>query len=112
MKKLINIHTILACCMVLVVASCKKDFMDRYPQTSVPPDLFFKSEEDLSLYINGLLTIPGRDQYLEDQGTDDKATTGAVEVKSIMTGNPSSQNITSGWSWGRLRNINYFLDNY
>ncbi len=29
-----------------------------------------------------------------------------------MTGNPSSQNITSGWSWSRLRDINYFLDNY
>lgn len=111
MKKFINIHTVLAC-MVLLGASCKKDFMDRYPQTSVPPELFFKSEEDLSLYVNGLLTIPGRGMYLEDQDTDDKATTGAMEIKSIMTGNPSSQNITSGWSWGRLRNINYFLDNY
>lgn len=112
MKKLINIHILFTCCMVLLTASCKKGFMDRYPQTSVPPELFFKSEEDLSLYINGLLTIPGRGQYLEDQGTDDKATTGAVEIKSIMTGNPSSQNITSGWTWSRLRNINYFLDNY
>ncbi|MBN8786352.1 MAG: RagB/SusD family nutrient uptake outer membrane protein [Terrimonas sp.] len=110
MKKFININIIITCILLLV--SCKKDFMDRYPQTSVPPDLFFKSEEDLSLYINGLLTIPGRDNYLSDQDTDDKATTGAVEIKSIMTGNPSSQNITSGWSWGRLRNINYFLDNY
>lgn len=111
MKKLINISTILTCMMLLFV-SCKKDFMDRYPQTSVPPELFFKSEEDLSLYINGLLTIPGRGNYLSDQDTDDKATTGAVEIKSIMTGNPSSQNITSGWTWGRLRDINYFLDNY
>ncbi|MGN6492283.1 MAG: RagB/SusD family nutrient uptake outer membrane protein [Agriterribacter sp.] len=111
MKKFINIHTILAC-LLLLAASCKKGFMDRYPQTSVPPELFFKSEEDLALYINGLLTIPGRDSYLSDQDTDDKATTGAVEIKSIMTGNPSSQNITSGWSWTRLRDINYFLDNY
>ncbi|MGN6436785.1 MAG: RagB/SusD family nutrient uptake outer membrane protein [Agriterribacter sp.] len=111
MKKFINIHTILAC-LLLLTASCKKGFMDRYPQTSVPPELFFKSEEDLALYINGLLTIPGRDNYLSDQDTDDKATTGAVEIKSIMTGNPSSQNITSGWSWTRLRDINYFLDNY
>ncbi|MFT3749877.1 MAG: RagB/SusD family nutrient uptake outer membrane protein [Agriterribacter sp.] len=110
MKKFININIIITC--ILLLASCKKDFMDRYPQTSVPPDLFFKSEEDLSLYINGLLTIPGRGSYLSDQDTDDKATTGAVEIKSIMTGNPSSQNITSGWSWSRLRNINYFLDNY
>ena len=111
MKKLINIHILLAC-MVLLAASCKKDFMDRYPQTEVPPELFFKSEEDLSLYINGLLTIPGRGNYLSDQDTDDKATTGAMEIKSIMTGTPTSQTITSGWTWGRLRNINYFLDNY
>lgn len=111
MKKFINIYTLLAC-MVLLATSCKKDFMDRYPQTEVPPELFFKSEEDLSLYINGLLTIPGRDTYLSDQNTDDKATTAAVEIKSIMTGSPSSQTLTSGWSWGRLRNINYFLDNY
>ncbi|MFT3702639.1 MAG: RagB/SusD family nutrient uptake outer membrane protein [Agriterribacter sp.] len=111
MKKFINQYIFLIC-VISVFASCKKDFMDRYPQTSVPPELFFKSEEDLSLYINGLLTIPGRENYLEDQDTDDKATTGAMEIKSIMTGNPSSQNITSGWTWSRLRDVNYFLDNY
>lgn len=111
MKKFINEYIFLVC-MIAVTVSCKKDFMDRYPQDSVPPEVFFKSEEDLALYVNGLLTIPGRDSYLSDQDTDDKATTGALEIKSIMTGNPSSQNITSGWSWSRLRDINYFLDNY
>jgi hypothetical protein len=29
-----------------------------------------------------------------------------------MTGSPSSQTVTGGWDWSRLRNINYFLDNY
>ncbi|RYZ16979.1 MAG: RagB/SusD family nutrient uptake outer membrane protein, partial [Sphingobacteriales bacterium] len=103
---------ILAVLLLAGLASCKKDFMDRFPQTSIPPDLFFNTEEDLSLYINGLLTMPGRGQYLGDQDTDDKATTGAVEVKSLISGSPSSQTITSGWSWSRLRNINYFLQNY
>lgn len=98
--------------VTMITASCKKDFLDRYPQTSIPPDLFFKTEEDLNLYTTGLLTMRGRGSYLADQDTDDKATTGAVEVKSIMTGSPSSQTITDGWSWTRLRNINYFLDNY
>lgn len=111
MKKFINQYIFLICVMA-VAASCKKDFMDRYPQDSVPPEIFFKSEEDLALYVNGLLTIPGRGNYLSDQDTDDKATTGAMEIKSIMTGNPSSQNITTGWSWSRLRDVNYFLDNY
>lgn len=98
--------------MLIAAASCKKNFLDRFPQTAIPPDLFFKSEEDLSIYINGLISLPGRGSYVSDQNTDDKATTGAQEIKSMMTGTPNSQNITGGWSWSRLRNINYFLQNY
>lgn len=85
--------------------------MDRYPQTSIAPEEFFKTEQDLELYVNGLLSLPGMFQYQADQSSDNLATTGAVEVKSIMTGTPNSQNITNGWDWGRLRNINYFLEN-
>jgi len=95
-----------------VFASCKKDFLDRYPQTSIAPQLFFKSEQDLSLYVNGLLDLPGKDNYLADQSSDNLATTGSIEIKNIMTGSPSSKTITGGWNWSRLRNINYFLDNY
>ncbi|GAB3004977.1 RagB/SusD family nutrient uptake outer membrane protein [Cyclobacterium sediminis] len=85
--------------------------MDRYPQTSIAPEEFFKTEQDLELYINGLLSLPGMFEYQADQSSDNLATTGAVEVKSVMTGTPNSQNITGGWNWGRLRNINYFLEN-
>lgn len=93
-------------------SSCQEDFMDRYPQTSVAPEEFFKTEEDLALYVNGLLAMPGMGNYLADQSSDNMATTGAIEIKNIMTGTPSSQTITGGWDWARLRNINYFLDNY
>jgi len=111
MKKSI-LYIIIAAMMLIAATSCKKNFMDRFPQTSIPPDLFFKSENDLSIYINGLLSLPGRGSYVSDQNTDDKATTGAMEIKSMMTGTPNSQNITGGWNWSRLRNINYFLQNY
>ncbi|WP_200980157.1 RagB/SusD family nutrient uptake outer membrane protein [Echinicola sp. 20G] len=97
---------------LLALGSCDEDFMDRYPQTSVAPEEFFKSEEDLELYVNGLLSLSGSGSYLSDQSSDNMATTGAIEIKNIMTGDPSSQTITGGWNWGRLRNINYFLDNY
>tara|TARA_R110000868_G_scaffold11200_2_gene54765 strand:- start:72692 stop:74512 length:1821 start_codon:yes stop_codon:yes gene_type:complete len=93
------------------ITGCNEDFMDRYPQTSIAPEEFFKTEQDLELYVNGLLSLPGMFQYQADQSSDNLATTGAVEVKSIMTGTPNSQNITNGWDWGRLRNINYFLEN-
>ncbi|TDE11571.1 RagB/SusD family nutrient uptake outer membrane protein [Dyadobacter psychrotolerans] len=86
--------------------------LNRFPQTSISPELFFNTEEDLSLYINGLLSLPDRNSYLNDQSTDNAATTGAVEMKTIMVGTPTAQNINSGWDWGRLRNINYFLNNY
>ncbi|WP_257670658.1 RagB/SusD family nutrient uptake outer membrane protein [Parapedobacter tibetensis] len=92
--------------------SCQKDFLDRYPQTSITPDVFFNTEEDLALYINGMLSMSNHGMYLTDQSTDNLATTAAVEMKNIMTGSPSSQTITGGWDWGRLRTINYFLENY
>ncbi|REG92042.1 RagB/SusD family nutrient uptake outer membrane protein [Algoriphagus antarcticus] len=97
---------------VLAITSCNDDFLDRYPQTAVAPEEFFKSEEDLELYVNGLLTMPGTGSYQADQSSDNMATTGAIEIKNIMTGSPSSQTLTGGWNWGTLRNINYFLDNF
>lgn len=96
---------------VIWFASCDDEFMDRYPQTSISPEEFFKTEEDLRLYVNGLLSLPGMFEYQADQSSDNMATTGAIEIKSMMTGSPSSQNITGGWNWARLRNINYFLEN-
>ncbi|GGG74460.1 hypothetical protein GCM10007415_02430 [Parapedobacter pyrenivorans] len=95
-----------------MTVSCEKDFLDRYPQTSITPEVFFNTEEDLALYANGLLSLSSHGMYISDQSTDNLATTAAVEVKNIMTGNPSSQNVSGGWSWGRLRTINYFLENY
>ena len=104
-------YYILAGALVTTTA-CKKDFLDRYPQTTISPELFFKSEKDLSLYVNGLQSQAGTGSFLGDQSTDNTATTGAVEIKNIMTGSPSSRTLTDGWNWDRLRNINYFLENY
>ncbi|WP_293785390.1 RagB/SusD family nutrient uptake outer membrane protein [uncultured Pedobacter sp.] len=108
MKKYIYIVFIAVAGML---AACKKAGLDRFPQTSVSPGLFFNTESDLSLYINGLLSQPDRSTYLNDQSTDNVSTTAAVEIKNIMGGNATAQNITTGWSWSRLRNINYFLEN-
>ncbi|RZM10442.1 MAG: RagB/SusD family nutrient uptake outer membrane protein, partial [Pedobacter sp.] len=94
------------------MSACKKGNLDRFPQTTVSPNLFFNSEEDLSLYVNGLLSQPDRNSYLNDQSSDNVATTAAVEIKNIMGGNANAQNITGGWGWSRLRDINYFLENY
>jgi hypothetical protein len=98
--------------VMVISASCKKDFLDRYPQDAISPELFFKTEEDLALYVNGFLNLATTGEYLEDQNSDNAATTAAVEIKNIMIGSPSSQTITDGWTWNKLRDVNYFLDNY
>jgi len=110
-----NIKNSISCLLISIALgatlSCQKGFLDRYPQNAIAPSQFFNTEQDLSLYINGLLSLPGTGTYLSDQSSDNLATTGAIELKTIMEGTPTAQNITGGWSWGRLRDINYFLDN-
>lgn len=108
MKK--HTYLILSSLLAIGLSACEK--LDRFPQTQVSPELFFNTEEDLALYVNGLIEFPDRSSYHNDQNTDNAATTGAVEMKTIMTGTPNAQNITSGWDWSRLRNVNYFLENY
>ncbi|MGX5857629.1 RagB/SusD family nutrient uptake outer membrane protein [Dyadobacter jiangsuensis] len=104
---------ILLLALLTGASACNDDFLEKLPQTSISPEVFFANEGDLALYVNGLLSMPDMyGTYLNDQSTDNAATTGAVEMKVVMTGSPSSQTITGGWDWGRLRNINYFLDNY
>ncbi len=98
--------------VAIAFTACKKSDLDRFPQTSISPNLFFNSENDLSSYVNGLLSMPDRYSYLNDQSSDNVSTTANLEVKNVMIGNATAQNITSGWDWGRLRDINYFLENY
>src|SRR4051812_3005910 len=89
--------------VAVTFSACKKDALDRFPQTAISPNLFFNTENDLSLYVNGLLSLPDRNSYLNDQSSDNVATTANVEVKNVLAGTTNAQNITSGWDWGRLR---------
>jgi hypothetical protein len=110
MKKYIIIVCIISC-----IASCKKDYLDRFPQTVVSPQLFFKTQNDLDLYINGLLSLPGSDGIYvngDDATTDDYGNISTFTLASVMQGTINANNVPNYWSWGRLRNINYFLDNY
>lgn len=94
-----------------MLPSCNDDFLDRAPETSIGKENFFNSEADLNLYINNLYNFPGWGLFIDDLATDNSATTGNLEIKSIMTGSPSSSTVTGGWNWGALRTINFFLDN-
>jgi hypothetical protein len=106
-----NIYILLVITCILAVG-CNDDYLDTAPQDQLAKENFFNSESDLQLYINGIHYVSSDGIYDGDQGTDNTATTGAVEIKNMMLGDPSAENISSGWSWGYLRSINFFLENY
>lgn len=108
MKKI----TLAFCLTLLIISACDDDFLERYPQTSTSKENFFNSEEDLATYIYGLYNFPGVGIYMADNSTDNAATTGATEIKVMMTGSPSPATITGGWEWEDLRSINFFLENF
>ncbi|MBE9586592.1 RagB/SusD family nutrient uptake outer membrane protein [Mucilaginibacter sp. JRF] len=94
------------------LSACKKDFLDRQNQSNIGEGNYFNSEEDLKMYLNSLYNFPGFGIYNDDRSTDNAPTTGAVEVKTMMVGNPTASTIVSGWNWEQLRSANYFLENF
>lgn len=111
MKKILSIFSI---AFIVLLSACNDEYMDRFPETSIGTENFFKSEEDLKMFLYNLYSFPGINGYGDDGylTTDNAANTGSTELKNIMlSSNPSSATITGGWSWGTLRNINLFLEN-
>lgn len=110
MKSIYNL--LLSFTFIVMAASFNDEFLERSPQTSIGADDFFNTEEDLAMYIYNLYDFPGYELYLSDRATDNAATTGNTELKTMMTTHPSSATITGGWDWQQLRTVNFFLENF
>ncbi len=106
-----NIFKLSLTMVLAILSSCEDDFLERLPETEIAVDNFFNTEEDLAIYVNGLYDFPGFGIYFNDEATDNAATTGNREIKTIMTTAANSTTITGGWDWEELRDINLFLEN-
>jgi len=100
--------------IVLTFQACNDDFMDRFPQTEIGKENFFNTREDLQIYINGLINWEnfGWSDGIFIEASDDAHSTGNIEWRTIMQQPTSSATITRGWNWERLREINFFLENF
>jgi hypothetical protein len=103
-------------CMALIFSavSCEK-FFDRAPEDSFASSAFFRSEDDLALYANGLINtgMPGVAGIArgEDLYTDLCGTRASKELYYEDFWSPERG---SGWAagnWGFLRQVNYMLEN-
>ncbi len=110
--KIITLSLILL--FTALLPSCNDDFMDRFPKTEIGRENFFNTRDDLQMYLNSLInwTNFGWSSGIFIEASDDAYTTGTAEFRTIMTQPTSSATITAGWNWGRLRDINFFLENF
>lgn len=107
MKK--NINYLLGCLFAVVVLnSCE---LNELPQSTASKVAIFESVNGLELYSNSfyeMLPSPYDGVFMIDDNSDLIARNG---VDSRFMPNALSPTTSSGWSWGNLRNINYFLEN-
>lgn len=110
-----NIIKVCTVCMIGIgMASCNDSFMDRFPIAEISPENSFKSAQDLELYTNGLYeNLPKINDIVRGDNTSDNILYSNVpmEQRSAERDIPSEAG-SSGWSWGALRKINIFFDNY
>lgn len=106
-------HTFkIACLFILILSSCNNDFMDRFPETSISPEAFFKTTKDLELYTNTYYEYvsPSFFDYISDNCVSYAETS---SYNDLIRGSITPQTVT-GWgkdTWGRLRRFNFFLEN-
>lgn len=103
--------------ITIAMTACKKDFLQRDPQTEITKGQFFQSPSDLETYSNGFY------QFLKpsysDLNSDNIANYNANgEVDLMVRGGLSAANMANFdkdlWAkadWGKLRRINFMLDN-
>ncbi len=86
--------------MALALSSCD---LDQMPQSQLNPENSFRTENELKLYINGLLTqMSGSTSETADNGV-------RLTLPDYMTGLRSSTISAGSWSWGNLRSVNIFF---
>lgn len=102
MKK--NITALMLAAFAISIASCD---LAEQPKAKAGRDMIFGSETGLKNYTNSFYNLlPDYDEAHKINSTMDNAAknaTGTYEVGAYTT------NTSTSWSWGDIRNVNYFL---
>lgn len=101
---------IFALAAIALITSCNEDYLNKEPLSELSPSAFFNRGADLELFTNSFYPMfPGTSTYNGDNATDNIIQSGPT---SLQAGNRSVPASDGGWSWGYLRDINYFLAHY
>lgn len=96
---------------VVLLSACNKDFLDRRPLDQVGSSDYFRSPKDLETYLNQFYTnssFPVIPAFGLDYNSDNAV---ATNFSDRLAGTRTLDN-AGAISFGRVRSINYFFDNY
>jgi hypothetical protein len=89
-----------------VICSCS---LKEVPKADVDKSAIFNSEQGLKIYSNSFYNAFPSSGILHDGGSSYYLFTNGIP--NIVTPNGLDADNAGGWSWGQLRNINFFIDN-
>lgn len=92
----------------LGLSACNK--LDQEPESTATKSAVFGNEAGLKLYTNSFYAM----DFLPKNSTSQDAMSDYLAVKSVadfIRPGAYAANLSSGWSWTDLRNINYFIEN-
>ncbi|MDR2815377.1 MAG: RagB/SusD family nutrient uptake outer membrane protein [Proteiniphilum sp.] len=114
----------IAALMLFTTVSCNDEFMEKRPLDKINDGYYWKSVNDLKLYVNNLYNrndLLARDDGWATMGphgwdaTDGSDTEIYFKYNTRLNGENTIPDNGNGWGtsdWEALRDINYFLDNY
>ena len=104
-----NIKILFYCFIgTIILSSCKKDFLEKYPTDEVFPGTFFQTADELQLYVNSFYPYFGNGQLWA--GDDETDNTLPGTYSQWKRGEARAPGSDGGWDFEDLRNINFFLD--
>lgn len=108
--------------MSVMLVACQKDFLNRTPMSAISDGDYWKSTNDLRMYVNNfynglpsyIQTYGNFGNFSEDdaQGSDNMVN---YQYNRAMNGERTLPASGGGWSygdWGNIRSVNYFLGKY
>ncbi|MEG1935342.1 MAG: RagB/SusD family nutrient uptake outer membrane protein, partial [Rikenellaceae bacterium] len=89
----------------VILISCD---LEKYPLDKVTPQTFYNSASDLKLHTNSFYKMVPSAEEVYNEGQDNIIKS---DVSDEMRGTRIVPTSGGGWSWGDLRNINFYLEN-
>jgi hypothetical protein len=105
-----NIYIIIF--FTIILTGCEK-FLDKEPLDQISSSSYWKTPDDLKLYVNQFYTSFPSNAYYNNEAADCNSDNVVLNVyDEVLAGSRVVPASGGGWSWTGIRSVNYFLTHY